>query len=261
MRVLILGAGKMVDAILTGLKKTEDLSEWMIYSPTGVSARNLAGKVGARPVTDLSLVKSPDWVLVGCKPQQLKELKQLIKDQFSESLFVSILAALPENDQRETLGAKELIRVMPNLPVAYNEGVTLLSSESAHGRLKSFEKLFEKLGTSMIVSEKELEELTLLTGSGPAFFYEFAHKLAESFSSLDSGLREKLVRQVLIGSAKAVNNQKETLNDMTNAVTSKGGVTIAVLESWRKQKMEDFIKEGISKGQARSEELKTLLRK
>lgn len=262
MRVLILGAGKMVDAILTGLKNTEDLSEWMIYSPTGVSARNLAGKVGARPVTDLSQVKSPDWVLVGCKPQQLKELKGLIKDQFNESLFVSILAALTESDQRETLGVKELIRVMPNLPVAYNEGVSLLSSESAApARLQSFEKLFQKLGTSMIVPEKELEELTLLTGSGPAFFYEFAHKLAESFSSLNSDQREKLVRQVLIGSAEAVNNQKESLSEMTNAVTSKGGVTIAVLEAWRQAGLDQFLKKGISKGQERSEELKTLLRK
>ena len=183
MRVLVLGAGKMIEAILTGLKKTENLSEWVIYSPSGVSAQALAGKVGARVTTDPLLVKNPDWILVGCKPQQLSDLGATLKGAFKESLFVSILAALSEEDQISKLGAKELIRVMPNLPVEFNEGISLLASVSGKTRLSSMQSLFSKLGTSLIVTEDELEELTLLTGSGPAFFYEFSKDLAASFSS------------------------------------------------------------------------------
>lgn len=260
MRVLVLGAGKMVEAILTGFKASEDLSNWMIFSPSGTSARNLAVKIGARVVTDFNNLETPDWVLVGCKPQQLPELKTLLGDKFKDSLFVSILAAVTEEDQRRVLNVKSLIRIMPNLPVEYREGVCLLSSTSAQARLGSFESLFTKLGTALVVSETELDELTLLTGSGPAFFYEFAKNLAHSFESMTEQDREKLVRQVLLGAAKSGKHTKKSLSEMTDAVTSKAGVTIAVLENWRSQNFFEFVKNGILAGKKRTEEIRALLR-
>ncbi len=260
MKVLVLGAGKMTEAILMGFKKTTNLSEWMIYSPSGTSASKLAGKVGARTIQDLGQVKNFDWVLVGCKPQQLKDLSVTLDGKFKESLFVSMLAAVSEEDQLKILGGKELIRIMPNLPVEYNEGICLLSSTTAKGRLSSFHTLFEKLGTSIIVQEKELEELTLLTGSGPAFFYEFARELASSFESLDEAQREKLVRQVMKGSSLSAQNSKLSLAEMTDAVTSKAGVTIAVLNEWRESGLGQFVKKGIEAGRKRTEEIKSLLR-
>ncbi|MFP5385626.1 MAG: pyrroline-5-carboxylate reductase family protein [Bacteriovoracia bacterium] len=261
MKVLVLGAGKMVEAILSGLKKTENLSEWMIYSPSGSSAKKLAGKVGATFVKDLSDVKNPDWVMIGCKPQQLTELKETLKGRFKDSLFISILATLSEGDQLKTLGVNSLIRVMPNLPVEFNEGVVLLSSSSARERLSSFKSYFGRLGEVVIVQEEELEELTLLTGSGPAFFYEFALNLSQGFTSLSPEEREKLARQVLKGAGVAVKNTNLPLSVMTDAVTSKGGVTIAVLEQWRKSGLVDLLKKGIEAGKIRTEEIKSLLRK
>lgn len=260
MKVLVLGAGKMVEGILTGLKKGQNLSEWHIYSPSGTSAAKLAGRVGARFINDLALIKNPDWVLVGCKPQQLKELSSMLNGRFKESLFVSILAALTEEDQRTQLGAPYLIRCMPNLPVEFNEGVVLLASESAKSRLSSFQSLFSKLGTCLIVNEKELEELTLLTGSGPAFFYEFTKNLAESFESLSQEERETLARGVLRGAARSVSQGKKSLSELTDSVTSKGGVTIAVLEEWRKEGLLTLLKKGIAAGLKRTEEIKELIR-
>lgn len=260
MNVLVLGAGKMVEAILTGLKKTENLSDWMIYSPSGTSAGKLAGKVGARAINDLSVVKNPDLVMIGCKPQQLQDLKVTLGGRFQESLYVSLLAAVSEEDQKEILGVKDLIRMMPNLPVEYNEGVTLLASVSAKGRLSSFQSLFSKLGTCLIVEETELEELTLLTGSGPAFFYEFASHLAASFESLDEEKREKLVRQVLKGSSRSVSQRTETLGQLTDSVTSKGGVTIAVLSHWRENGIAEFVRKGVEAGKKRALEIRDSLR-
>lgn len=259
--VLVLGAGKMVEAILTGLKKTENISEWMIYSPSGTSAQNLAAKVGARFVSDLSQVKNPDWVLVGCKPQQLGALNETLAGRFKESLFVSILAAVSEEDQMNVLGVKELIRIMPNLPVEYNEGVSLLSSTSAKSRLSSFNTLFGRLGVAQTVTEEELEELTLLTGSGPAFIYEFIQNLAAAFESLDQEAREKLVKQVLKGSSLTVVNSKKTLSESVDAVTSKAGVTIAALTYWRDHNWKDFLKKGIDAGKARAVEIRQSLKK
>ena len=260
MKVLVLGAGKMVEGILTGLKKTESLSDWHIYSPSGTSAAKLAGRVGARAISDLAQIKNPDWVLVGCKPQQLKELKTTLAGRYKESLYVSLLAALTEEDQKNILEVKDLMRCMPNLPVEYNEGVILLSSTSAKTRLSSFQGLFSKLGTCLVVEEKELEELTLLTGSGPAFFYEFAKNLASGFDSLNESEREKLARQVLKGSARTVSAGSQSLSELTDSVTSKGGVTIAVLNQWREDGFKALLKKGIEAGKKRTEEIKALLR-
>lgn len=258
MKVLVLGAGKMVEAILIGLKETEDLSSWSIFSPSGESAKALALKVGAEWVKELPNLKY-DYVLLGCKPQQLPDAALLLNDNLRDSLLISVLAAISEEKQREILKSKQLVRVMPNLPVKYKVGVTLLSSNSATNELPKVQKLFSNLGSAVILQEKELEELTLLTGSGPALFYEFSKNLSESFTSLDQKQRESLGRQVFLGSAISAKNEEKSLQEMIDSVTSRGGVTIAVLENFRSMKLLDLIKGGIAAGLKRTQELKAIL--
>jgi pyrroline-5-carboxylate reductase len=258
MKVLVLGAGKMIEGILLGLRESVDLSMWTIYSPSGVSAEKLALKVGAKSCSTFSGL-NPDFVLIGCKPQQLKDLKGTIGDVFQDKLFVSILAALSEEQQLKILGAKKLLRFMPNLAVARNAGVGLLSSRSAKDQLSVIENLFLALGKVKVVSEKELDELTLLTGSGPAFFYELAKELASAFSSLTQEEREELARQVMSGASRVAQDSEKGLDTLISEVTSKGGVTIAVLEKWREKNLKGLIAEGIEAGKQRSEELRSRL--
>lgn len=261
MKTLVLGAGKMMEAILIGLRTYEDFTHWGIYSPSGTSAKNLALKVGAKFVADLDEVNEVQYVFVACKPQQLRDLKATLGERFASATFVSILAALPESTQREILQVNKLVRVMPNLPVEFQKGVSLLSSQSAKGELEEMVSMFSNIGLALSLSEDELEELTLLTGSGPAFFYEFAANMAASFTSLDQEQREKLARQVLLGAATAAQKSPQNLTEMTSAVTSKGGVTIAVLEKWRELNFIELIKKGITRGKERSSEIKSLLQK
>lgn len=256
MRVLVLGAGKMVEAILVGLKSTMDMSEWMIYSPSGKSAAQVASLAGCRSVSDLKNIPAPDWIILGCKPQQIESVKETIGDLFKDNLFVSILAALSEEQQIKKLGISKLIRVMPNLPVEFNDGVCLISSTSAKDRLDSFRQLFARLGDALVVTEEELEELTLLTGSGPAFFYEFTSILAQSFKSLDEAQRERLARHVLSGAAITSGQKNRPLHDLINDVTSKGGVTVKVLESFREEKLNELVLKAIQNGKERSLEIR-----
>ena len=259
MKTLILGAGKMVEAILVGLKEETDLSNYVLFSPSGESAKKLANSIGCRYVLSLDEVTNPDFIWIGCKPQQLKALSNSIEGKFKGSTFVSLLAAVPEMDQRKILSTEKLIRVMPNLPVQFKKGVTLLSTTSAQEELKKVKSLFSLIGIAHEVKESELDELTILTGSGPALFYEFTKYLFQSFSSLTSEEREGLVRMVLQGVGESVAREKKDLESMINAVTSKAGVTIAVLEHWRKNGIERLISDGISSGMARSEEIKDSL--
>lgn len=258
MKVLVLGAGKMTGAILEGLKNEVDLSRFYIYSPSGVSASALAKSVGAVHVKTLDEV-TPDYVWIGCKPQQLKDLALALNGRFQNATFVSMLAALTEKDQLTVLGVKKLIRIMPNLSVKYKKGITLISTESAKANLAQIKTLFSLIGLAKELPEAELEELTLLTGSGPALFYEFTKILSASFNSLTDAEREELARMVLVGSGVSVSSSEDSLSTMIDGVTSKAGVTIAVLEQWRKLKMNELILDGVSTGKKRSDEIKASL--
>ena len=259
MKILFLGAGKMIEAMLVGLKDKKDFSDIGIYSPSGVSASELAKKVGAKWVEDLSSV-APEWIVIGCKPQDLKNLKTTIGNNFSKALFISVLAAVSEESQLKVLGAHRLIRLMPNLAVKHGQGVLLLASASAQLQNQDVKKFFQGLGLIKEVAEKELDELTLLTGSGPAFFYEFTSYLAQGFGSLSVAEREELSRQVFLGAALSAKAEKESLEVLTSKVTSKGGVTIAVLEKWRKDNLKGIIFKGLEAGKNRVQELKALIR-
>jgi pyrroline-5-carboxylate reductase len=255
MKTVVLGAGKMVEAILIGLKDQYSLNDFYIYSPSGHSAKDLALKVGANFLPRLDHIQ-PDQVWLAHKPQQIKDVADHLPDNYKHALFVSMLAAIPEDKQREMLVVEKLIRIMPNLPVCYRKGVTLVSSSSAATELPRIQSIFAKLGFCKIVEESELEELTLLTGSSPAFFYEFALQLSRSFNSLTDSDREHLARMVLCGAGIAAQENNQGLGEMINAVTSKGGVTISVLDSLREQKLTEIIGKAVAAGKKRSEELK-----
>jgi pyrroline-5-carboxylate reductase len=261
MKMLVLGAGKMTESLLLGLHGEVDMSSWGIYSPTGTRAQNLASKVGATFIVHPHDFQDPDCLLIGCKPQQLKELKAQIGDRFKDVQVVSMLAALSENSQRQILGAQKLVRIMPNLPVRVKAGVILMSSESSPAELSKFSALFSSLGTVKVVKEDELEELTLLTGSGPAFFFEFAIELSRLARSLSLAEREALARKVLEGAGLMMTQDQEPLSTHVNNVTSKGGVTIAVLEKWREVQWGEILKKGFERGVQRIEEIREMLKK
>ncbi len=261
MKVLVLGAGKMTEALLLGLKGEVDMSSWGIFSPSGTRAKALAEKLGAQFVANVQDFKNPECLLVGCKPQQLKDLKVIIGDSFKDVLVVSMLAALSEKDQLKILDAHKLVRIMPNLPVKVKAGVILMASSSASDKLNFFADFFSSLGTIKIVQENELEELTLLTGSGPAFFFEFAIELSRLSRSLSLTERESLARKVLEGAGMMMTQDQESLSTHVNNVTSKGGVTIAVLEKWRELQWGELLKKGIERGTERIQEIRESLRK
>lgn len=259
MKVLVIGAGKMVGAILHGLKGAQDLSQFYLYSPSGESAKSLASQVGANWIKHPLDVQDFDYVLLGHKPQQLPDVAATFGPHLSKSVILSLLAAVSEEQQRKLLEAPRLIRVMPNLPVKIRKGVTLLTSQSAVKELPIVQSLFSTLGEVFTLNENAFEELTLLTGSGPAFYYEFTQNLASSFSSLSDGEREKMARAVFLGAALSAQTERLPLQQMVADVTSKAGVTIAVLKKWRELDLGTILKKGVARGLARTQEIKDSL--
>ena len=98
-----------------------------------------------------------------------------------------------------------------------------------------------------------------MTGSSPAFFYEFAALIAKSFTSLTPEKRELLIRKSFVGAALTLKASQKSLEELVQDVTSKGGVTIAVLEELRGQNLSLVVKDGVSRGQQRAKEIQSLI--
>jgi pyrroline-5-carboxylate reductase len=254
MRVLIIGAGKMIDALLTGLRPDEH--DYFIFSPSGTSARALAKKHSINYIS-APFIDSPDLVLLGHKPQQLKDVAELLRGKFPQSIVASLLAAVDEKNQLEILGVKKLVRIMANLSVGVKQGVTLLSSLSIDSdEMQNLKKWLSPTGLCVEVTENQLDELTLLTGCGPALFYQFALSLSKCFESLPLDETLKLTAQVFIGSSDLIKNYDSKFSKAIQDVCSKGGVTEAIINSWDKGRFFDEIKDGIDAGKIKTQIIK-----
>jgi pyrroline-5-carboxylate reductase len=255
-RVLVCGAGNMAQGIFEGLHTKIDLSHYFFYTPSGHRAQELAKRVGAEWLKDLSGEGGFDWIFLALKPQQLKDLAPHVKAHFPHTPVVSFLAALSEAQQRQVLGAEKLIRLMPNLASRYHQGIALLCSESAPEKLPLVQEIFSHLGYTQVVKENELDELTLLTGSGPAIFYELTHILAQSFHSLTPEVRQELARRTLQGAACITQQSSSALSELIDQVTSKGGVTMALLEKSRALGLKSVIQQAVNRGLERLKEMR-----
>jgi pyrroline-5-carboxylate reductase len=265
MKFVSFGAGKMGTALVQGieseLKKLHHL-ELLIYSKTGESAKNLANKISyARAVSDLSLLKDPDVLLLAVKPQQLAvvapEIKKLLKPK---TVVISILAAIPLNLQQDILGTKNIIRLMPNMPIALKKGVSLIwhDADFSSADLEIILKLFANCSLNYKTkSEKEFEELTLLSGSGPGYIYEFLNSINSFYEAKTKGSLELLVATVEGALANIRANPEKSLAQLASEVTSKNGVTIEVIETMKKNSFEKIMHTGLQKGIDRGEVIKS----
>jgi len=106
-------------------------------------------------------------------------------------------------------------------------------------------------------NEEQFNLLTVISGSGPAYIFEFAHsyiKLAEQMGMNKNDAR-KMINQLFFGSAKLMNETEKDLGDMIDAVTSKGGVTIEAINTFREEKLDLIIQKSVSKASQRSEQI------
>lgn len=265
MKGIVLGCGNMSSAIIEGMNGVVDFSQTSFYTPSKTKAMALSQKVGGKFAAEIEdLPSDPDFVLLACKPQQFAELSKKLKGKFSnDPLYLSILAATPLSLHESFLESKKILRIMPNMPVRFKKGISLLLSSPAVGESdKDFwEKSFTLIGkVKWVTTEDEFNHLMLLCGSGPAFMYQWLKWLAEMSDDLTIKEREELAISVMEGALESIKNDShKTLETLISEVTSKGGVTAAVLTGWDEAKARDSLKKGWQKGITRTSEIEQII--
>ncbi len=227
--ILIVGCGNMGGAMLAGwLAGGLDPARFTVVDP--VLAEAPAGVRLLREVPSGAF----DVVLLGIKPQALGEVAPALEPATRGALVLSILAGA----ELATLAARfpaarALVRVMPNLAAAIGKSPLGLYAQGLDqaGR-GAVEALLTPLGTAeWLASEDQLDAVTALAGSGPAFVYRFIAALAEGGAALglDPAQADRLARAMVEGAALLAADSAETPAELARRVTSAGGTTAAGL--------------------------------
>lgn len=240
MRVGILGAGKMGEMIIQGLKRSDPKRIYQIQATTRSpqSAKEIADRLSIRCHNDnLKLVETSDVIILCCKPQQVETILKSIQPVLSSSgsnnkkLLISICAAIPTQNLSLWSGEKTaVVRAMPNTPCLIGEGMTVLTSgpRSTSRSLKTAEAIFATLGKTVVIEEALMDGATGLSGCGPAYVYLIIEALSEA--GVKVGLSRQtstlLAAQTLAGAAQMVLQRGEHPAALKDEVTTPAGCTI-----------------------------------
>ena len=260
--IAFLGAGNMAAAMVDGLlAKQVSATRLRCYSGSGKTATTLASRTGITQAATLpQLLEGADAVVIAFKPQHLASADPLLSELTRDKLVISVLAG----KRLATLGrsfphARNLVRTMPNTPGQIGAGITgwcAARSLSAADR-NLVEQLLQALGVAIEVAETEMDALTAVSGSGPAYVFEFAAALRDAgvAAGLARSTAEKLAVETLLGAARLLARKAIDPEVLRDQVTSPNGTTFAGLHRMAARDFRGVIRETVAAAKARSEEL------
>jgi pyrroline-5-carboxylate reductase len=241
-----LGAGKMATALARGFLRAELAApSQIIASDPVVAARTAFGQeTGARLTTSNSEVaRSAKVIFLAVKPDQVGSVLAELRDHFtSEHLLISIAAGVPLAKLEGSLSAEtRVIRVMPNTPALVGESASAyaLGKAATAADDELAQKLFSAVGVAFQVKESLLDAVTGLSGSGPAYVYQFIEALSDGgvAAGLPRDVATKLAAQTVLGGARMVLETGQHPGALKDMVTSPGGTTIEGLHELEKGKL------------------------
>ena len=268
-KLLILGSGKMGSSLLKGLISNSELNfDISVVEPNLTKDNNdliLENKIDY--FQSIEDIKEPDFdlILFAVKPQVINEVcSGVIENLNQEKTFsiISILAGTTVKTFEGYFSSSPIIRAMPNLAVSEGSGVTALYGNiNAEKAFKdTSDKIFSGVGEVIWVdSEDMMDVITATSGSGPAYYFfltECLSLIAEEMG-LSKENADKLSRQVAIGSSDVMKSSTESLANLREKVTSKGGTTEAALEVLMSPDREfyNIFKQALKKAYKKSKDL------
>ena len=259
----VIGCGNMASAIVKGAHKIYPQEKFLTYTPSRTRAIELAKEVKGMALEDLAGLEQAESIIIGCKPQQFNELAQNLAGKFdlSSKHFISIMAAIPLKSIQEKLGAAQVSRVMPNTPALFNQGASLIlhASEVSACQRELTHKIFGSCGSTHLMESEELfDQTTTVSGSGPAYVFLFAKGMVNQLVKwgVESSEARLIVNQLFVGSSHLMREKSQTsLDELISQVTSKGGVTIEAVKTYREGDLEQLTCAALKAAFKRSEEL------
>ena len=244
MTVAILGAGVMGETIASGLIRAgRDVADLLLTERRPDRAAELRERYGVEVVSNREAAKRAETLVIVVKPQDMTALLDEIADevragQLVISLAAGITTALIESRLPDGVA---VVRVMPNTPALVDEGMAAIAPgthcDDAH--LQEAEALLRSVGRVVHVPEYQLDAVTAISGSGPAYLFFVVEAMIEAgvHLGLPRSTATELVVQTVVGSAKMLRETGEHPIVLRERVTSPGGTTAAAVRELEDHKV------------------------
>ena len=233
-KIGFIGCGKMASAIIKGVISSNFLPQANLKgSEVNCDIAEAAQKrLGIEVLTDNKcLVMDSDVIFIATKPNYVASVLEEIKEELTpEKLIVSIAAGVSTLKIENITGRQRVIRVMPNTPALVLEGMSGIckGSYATDEDARFVMELLSSIGKCIEVSEEQIDIVTAISGSGPAFFYKVIEDIARAGEKLGLEYEKSLMlaTQTALGSAKMVMNRGElSVQTLIDNVATKGGCT------------------------------------
>ncbi|TWU23745.1 pyrroline-5-carboxylate reductase [Bythopirellula polymerisocia] len=260
-----IGAGRMATALARGCVESGLMTVGQLISadPSLDARHAFADQVAGVAVFDTNepILARADIIVLAIKPQVMPDVLADIGNQVTEQqLVVSIAAGVTLKKLAKALPTdSRLIRVMPNTPCLVGEGASCFSrgSSATDEDAEDIRLVLESVGRVFEVAENQLDAVTGLSGSGPAFVYKMIEALAQGGTQM--GLPEELALELASQTAKGAAQMVLTTGlspaALREQVTSPGGTTVAGLEALAKLEGAEAFREAVVAATKRSQEL------
>jgi pyrroline-5-carboxylate reductase len=261
-----LGAGNMAGALIKGLCHANVLPAQSIIASDVKAERleQLRASHGIRTTADNhALVRETDVIVLSVKPQVIdKILGEVGGEVRKDQLVVSVAAGVPiEAIEMRLPPGSHVVRSMPNTPATVQAGATAIAggSHASEADLRLARQLFEAVGQVVTLDEAQLDAVTGLSGSGPAYIMLIIEALADG--GVKVGLHRDtallLAAQTVLGSARLLLETGEHPGRLKDMVTSPGGTAIAGLHTLESGALRKTLIDAVESATKRSAELGT----
>lgn len=238
-RIAFLGAGNMANAIIRGLLRA-GLSKGKVTATVRREEKKVELETAHGIVVgfdNLAAAKDAEVIVLSVKPQALdKVLMQIAPAVDRSKLIISVAAGVPiaAIERRIGVGAR-IVRTMPNTPCLVGLGATALSA-GEHATAEDLQlatAMFDSVGLTTVVDEYQLDAVTGLSGSGPAYIFLIIEALSDAGVKVGLSRHQslKLAAQTVLGSAKLLMETGQHPGQLKDQVTSPGGTAIAGLHT------------------------------
>lgn len=263
-----IGAGNMAGSIIGGLLQKNYPASSILATARTEASRQRVQQLGAIKVSDdnEAAIQQSDIVILGVKPQMLKELVLSLAPHISSQLVISLAAGISAASINEWLGGDaRVVRAMPNTPSLLGAGATgLFANHNCHVEDRQIsEHILGATGLALWTeNENEMHAITALSGSGPAYFFLFVEAMiaAGTELGLTPDTAAALAQQTALGAARMLCESGDDTVTLRRKVTSPNGTTERAIQTYEDCDLRAIVRKAMGAAANRSIEMSELFK-
>lgn len=254
-KIAFIGAGNMAISLIKGLLASGyDVTKIIATNPSESNRQQVMQSVGVRCIeSNIEAITQSDIVVLAIKPQVLASVCSNIEDTVikHKPLVISVAAGIRSTDINRWLGGNcAVVRCMPNTPSMIQTGATGLFANSlvSTEQKSDAENILRAVGLTVWVdSDEDIDSVTALSGSGPAYYFLFMESMQQAAENmgLDKKTAKLLTIQTAFGAAKMALESADSCEDLRKKVTSPNGTTEQAIKSFEANQLPEVVSQAM----------------